>query len=159
MTQELLLDAMKEDLKELLRHRRLKDSAGTEREIQVYAQYLPVTESDEETDEPGAHPEPYVVVRVHGGKTDDDDAPQIIDAVLVVCVCDEAIDRQGHRDAMHLINEIYHHYSANAVIGGKWEILYPMEWAMQEDDTHPFYFAAMHLKIQAPAVHKEVPCT
>lgn len=65
--------------------------------------------------------------------------------------------RQGYRDALHIINKIYHHYSAYAVIGNRWEVLYPMEWTTQEEDTHPYYFTAMSLRIQAPAVHKEVP--
>lgn len=64
---------------------------------------------------------------------------------------------QGYRDALHIINKIYHHYSACAVIGNRWEVLYPMEWTTQEEDTHPYYFTAMSLRIQAPAVHKEVP--
>ena len=98
-----------------------------------------------------------MVVRLRGGKTESDDDPQIIDAVLVVCVYDPDPGRQGYRDTLHIINKIYHHYSACAVIGGRWEILYPMEWVTQEEDHHPFYFAAMSLRIQAPAVHKEVP--
>ena len=43
------------------------------------------------------------------------------------------------------------------MIGNRWEILYPMEWVTQEEDTHPLYLTAMSLRIQAPAVHKEVP--
>ena len=43
------------------------------------------------------------------------------------------------------------------MIGSRWEVLYPMEWTTQEEDTHPYYFTAMSLRIQAPAVHKEVP--
>lgn len=73
------------------------------------------------------------------------------------CVYDPDPGRQGYRDALHIINKIYHHYSACAVIGNRWEVLYPMEWTTQEEDTHPYYFTAMSLRIQAPAVHKEVP--
>lgn len=131
MTQEFLQDAMVADLKELFAHERLKSSLGVEREIQIYPQDVPIRESD--------------------------DDPQIIDAVLVACVYDPDPGRQGYRDALHIINKIYHHYSACAVIGNRWEVLYPMEWTTQEEDTHPYYFTAMSLRIQAPAVHKEVP--
>lgn len=157
MTQEFLQDAMVADLKELFAHERLKSSLGVEREIQIYPQDVPIRESDDEAQDKEAPPEPYAVVRLRGGKTESDDDPQIIDAVLVACVYDPDPGRQGYRDALHIINKIYHHYSACAVIGNRWEVLYPMEWTTQEEDTHPYYFTAMSLRIQAPAVHKEVP--
>lgn len=157
MTQEFLQDAMVADLKELFAHERLKSSLGVEREIQIYPQDVPIRESDDEAQDKKAPPEPYVVVRLRGGKTESDDDPQIIDAVLVACVYDPDPGRQGYRDALHIINKIYHHYSACAVIGNRWEVLYPMEWTTQEEDTHPYYFTAMSLRIQAPEVHKEVP--
>ena len=148
MTQEFLQDAMVADLKALFDHERLKNSLGVEREIQIYPQDVPIRESDDEAQDREAPPEPYVVVRLRGGKTESDDDPQIIDAVLVAGVYDPDPGRQGYRDALHIINKIYHHYS---------EVLYPMEWTTQEEDTHPYYFTALSLRIQAPAVHKEVP--
>ena len=157
MTQEFLQDAMVADLKGLFSHEPLKNSMGVEREIQIYPQDVPIRDSDDEAQDTEAPPEPYVVVRLRGGKTESDEDPQIIDAVLVACVYDPDPERQGYRDALHIINKIYHHYSACAVIGSRWEVLYPMEWTTQEEDTHPYYFAAMSLRIQAPAVHKEVP--
>lgn len=157
MTQEFLLDAIVEDLREIFQHTRLKNSLGVERAVQVYAQDVPVRADDDEGENPEAPPEPYVLVRIRGGKTEDDNTQQVIDAVVVACVCDEDPNRQGFRDALHIINTIYQHYSADAVIGKRWEVLYPMEWATQDEDTHPYYFAGMSLRIQAPAVHKEVP--
>ena len=88
-----------------------------------------------------APPEPYVVVRLGGGKTESDDDQQIIDAVLVACVCDPDPGRQGYRDALHIINKIYHHYSACAVIGNRWEVLYPMEWTTQEAVSYTHLFS------------------
>lgn len=157
MTQEFLLDAVVADLRDVFKRHRLKNSAGAERAVQVYAQDVPVRADDDEGENREAPPEPYVLVRIRGGKTEDDGAPQVIDAAVVACVYDEDENRQGFRDALHIINTIYRHYSADAVIGRRWEVLYPMEWATQEEDTHPYYFAGMSLRIQAPAVHKEVP--
>lgn len=114
MTQEFLQDAMVADLKALFAHERLKNSLGVEREIQIYPQDVPIRESDDEAMDREAPPEPYVVVRLRGGKTESDDDPQIIDAVLVTCVYDPDPGRQGYRDALHIINKIYHHYSACA---------------------------------------------
>ena len=35
----------------------------------------------------------------------------------------------------------------------------PIRWATQEEDTHPYYFAAVGLPFYAPAIFKEVPET
>ena len=101
MTQVFLQDAVVEDLKDLFKHHRLTNSMGIEREVQVYAQDLPIREDTDEPQNQEAPPEPYVVVRVRGGKTQDEDAPQIIEVVLVVCVYDKDRNRQGYRDALH----------------------------------------------------------
>lgn len=78
MTQEFLQDTMVADLKELFSHERLKNSLGVEREIQIYPQDVPIRRGDDEAIDKEAPPEPYVVVRLRGGKTESDDDPQIM---------------------------------------------------------------------------------
>lgn len=43
--------------------------------------------------------------------------------------------------------------------GGPWSVKYPIKWVTQQEDTHPYYFGAMSLKFEAPAVRQEVPFT
>lgn len=78
MTQEFLQDTMVADLKVLFSHERLKNSLGVEREIQIYPQDVPIRRGDDEAIDKEAPPEPYVVVRLRGGKTESDDDPQIM---------------------------------------------------------------------------------
>ena len=158
MTQESLLDALTENLSALFRHYRLKNSAGDDRSIQVYPQDLPFREGPDE--EPEEHaPEPYIIVRLPSGELPDQDTLQKLEAVLVICVQDPAPDRQGFRDALHIVNTVLRHYGANGVVGGRWVLQYPVRWAAQEEDTHPYYFAAMALSFEGPAIFKEVPET
>ena len=46
---------------------------------------------------------------------------------------------------------------SGGAVGGPWSIVYPIKWVTQQDDTHPYYFGAMSLKFEAPAVRQEVP--
>ena len=158
MTQESLLDALAEDLAALFRHCRLKDSSGAERPVRVYPQDLPLREGPDEA-EGDESPEPYVIVRLLSGELPDQDTPQTLEALLVICVQDPAPDRQGHRDALHIVNTILHHYGGNGVVGGRWVLQYPIKWAAQDEDTHPYYIAAMALRFEGPAIFKEVPET
>ena len=181
MTQEFLQDAMVADLEQLFKGEPLKNSAGVERRIRFFPQDLPIragadiepepepVEEDLEAEqledrttaenEPEDVPEPYVIVRVPGGELPDQDNRQQVEIVLVVCVYDPDPGRQGFRDALHIVNTIMTHYGKNGIVGRRYEVQYPIKWVTQEEDTHPYYFAGMALKLAAPAIFKEVPET
>lgn len=182
MTQEFLQDAVVADLEQLFQGETLKNSAGVEREIRIFPQDLPIRagadiepepdpveeeleakqlegqEPEEET-KPEDVPEAYVIVRVPGGELPDQDARQQVEVILVVCVYDPDPGRQGFRDALHIVNAILTHYGENGIVGRRYEVQYPIKWVTQEEDTHPYYFAGMALKLAAPAIFKEVPET
>ena len=157
MTQEFLQDAMVEDLKNLFAHYRLTNSLGVERAVNVYAHDTPVRTGDDEGQDREAPPEPYITVRTVGGAIREEDAPHEVQLVLSVCVYDRAEDRQGYRDALHIINEIYRHVAVMGIVGRRYSLQYPIRWATPDDDTHPYYFAAIALNFEAPAVVKEEP--
>ena len=179
MTQEFLQDAVVADLEQLFKGETLKNSAGVERRIRVYPQDLPIragadiepdpVEEDLEADqaegqtteetEPEDVPEPYVVVFLREGELPAQGELQNVDVVLVVCVCDPDPDRQGFRDALHIVNKIMTHYGENGIVGRRYEVQYPIKWVVQEEDKHPYYFAGVALKLAAPAIFKEVPET
>lgn len=179
MTQEFLQDAVVADLEQLFKGETLKNSAGVERRIQVFPQDLPiragadiepepVLDPEEDPDlvpeqleeqPPEDVPEPYVIVRIPGGELPDQDTRQQVELVLVICVYDPDPNRQGFRDALHIVNAILTHYGQNGIVGRRYEVQYPIKWVTPEDDTHPYYFAGMALKLAAPAIFKEVPET
>ncbi len=159
MTQEFLQDAVVEDLESLFQHHRLTNSLGVERAVKVYPHDTPIRQGDDEAQDPEAPPEPYVIVRTMGGSIQDESSPQVVEIVLVICVYDRDPARQGYRDALHIVNEVYRHYASNGVVGKRYVLQYPIRWATPDDDSHPYYFAAMALNFEAPAVTKEVPET
>ena len=173
MTQEFLQDALVADLEQLFKGETLKNSAGVERRIQVFPQDLPIRagadlepELDPEEDPdlepeqpPEDVPEPYVIVRIPGGELPNQDTRQQVELVLVICVYDPDPNRQGFRDALHIVNTILTHYGRNGIVGRRYEVQYPIQWVVPEEDTHPYYFAGMALKLAAPAIFKEVPET
>ena len=181
MTQEFLQDAVVADLEQLFQGETLKNSAGEDRRIRVSPQDLPIRagadiepdpepveedpEEEQLEDQPTAEtepedvPEPYVIVRVPGGELPAQDTRQQVEVILVVCVYDPDPGRQGFRDALHIVNTIMTHYGKNGIVGRRYEVQYPIKWVTQEEDTHPYYFAGMALKLAAPAIFKEVPET
>jgi len=173
LTQEFLQDALVADLEQLFKGETLKNSTGVERRIQIFPQDLPIRagadlepELDPEEDPdlepeqpPEDVPEPYVIVRIPGGELPNQDTRQQVELVLVICVYDPDPNRQGFRDALHIVNTILTHYGRNGIVGRRYEVQYPIQWVVPEEDTHPYYFAGMALKLAAPAIFKEVPET
>ena len=159
MTQEFLEDVLVEDLRELFKGYRLKNSLGVEREINVFPFDTPIREGDDEAEDREAPPEPYIVVRVPNGNIQDENSPHVVEAILIACVCDRDKNRQGYRDAMHIINEIMHHYITKRLVGGRYMVQYPFKWVVPDDDTHPYYYAAVSMNIEATAVTMEEPET
>ena len=159
MTQDFLQDAIADDLRGLFAHYTLTNSLGAAQAVRVVTQDLPVRAGRDETDNADDLPEPYIIVRLSEGELPQEDDRQTVELALIVCVCDRDTDRQGYRDTLHIVNEIMRHYAANGIIAKRYEVQYPIRWATQEEDTHPYYFAAVGLKVYAPAIFKEVPET
>lgn len=155
MTQEYLLDAVIEDLERLFKGYKLRNSTGAELGIKICRQNLPVREGSDDAPEPEQPPEPYILVSLTGGEMLGNGAALTAEAVLLICVYDEAPDRQGYRDMLHIVNEIALHYGQRNIVGGKYEISYPVEWAAQQEDTHPYYFGGVRLNFELPAVYNE----
>ena len=159
MTQEFLLDAIVDDLKELFKSYTLTNSMGAERAISVFPQDLPYREGDDDSTDPEAVPEPYILVRVPSGELPEPASTQTVTVVLIICVCDPDPNRQGYRDALHIVNTVVGRYGANSVVGGRYVVKYPIRWTTQEEETHPYYYAGVALNFEAPAIYMEVPET
>lgn len=157
MTQQDLQDAMVADIQQLFEHSRRENSLGVVRPVAVYAQDLPIREADDEGEDKDAPPEPFVIVRLRSGEVATEDSAHVVEVALVVCINDPSPDRQGCRDALHIVNEIYRHYVTNGIIAGKYDVQYPFKWVTQDVDTHPYYYAGISMNVEMPAYTKEVP--
>ena len=165
MTPSVLQDALVSELGDLLSHETYPNSRGEHVPIKVYPQDLPIQNSFDEEGEPfESTPDPYLIVRLNEGSVENTDSAQTVDVILVICLYDNQSNRQGYRDVLHVMNQIMERYGKNQMVGpmehGRtalpFTLLHPIKWVMQDDDTHPYYFGAMNLKFETPAVCQEV---
>ena len=105
------------DLADLFEGQTFTSSAGDKRPIRVYPQDLPIIEgNDEGEDRAEEIPEPFIIVRINEGTIQNADSAQEIDVILVICTCDKDPNQQGHRDVLHIIQEIYGRYAKNPLV-------------------------------------------
>ena len=153
-TPQLCQDALIEMLKELFKGKKYTGQEGR-KPLTIYKQDLPVPEDndvDADTDEAAA---PYIVVQMTGGAIRDDDSPQIVDFSLIVCCYDKGKERDGYQDVANIKEDIIQRVCTRPYFGGAFTILKPITWALQIDDTAPYYFGACSITCTAPAMTQD----
>ena len=97
----------------------------------------------------------YIVVRMTGGEIKNDDGPQAVEFSLIVCAYDEGKEREGYQDVANIKEDIVQRLCTKPYFGGAFTVLKPIVWAMQQDDTYPYYFGACSLTCTAPAMTQD----
>lgn len=151
-TPQLCQDALVEMLEELFQGKKYTGQEGR-KPLKVYKQDLPVPESNDEDVDTDAAAAPYIVARMSGGTVKNDDGPQEVEFSLIICAYDEGLERDGYQDVANIKEDIVPEAVHEAVFR---RVLHraemPIAWAMQNDDTHPYYFGACNLVCTAPAM-------
>lgn len=119
--------------------------------LNIYAQNLPLESSREEDD----NFFPYMVVKLETGGIQDYSSAHEVKVVVVLGLFDDEKNRQGYRDVMHVINVIYERFAKNPMLNHQYMAKLPMNWALQDEDTHPYYFGGFEMTFEIPAVKKE----
>ena len=148
----MLQDELVEELKGLFKDCLYKKPGTKERvHINVFPQNIPVNESDDEDD-----PVPYIIVRLNKG-TDDGkrDSNHTVRLVIIVGIWDDALDAQGHRDVLNIINKVYERFHVNPSLNNMAVYAGEFNWALQEDGYYPYYFGACSLDFHISAIRRE----
>ena len=151
MTPLMLQDELVEELKRLLSDYLYKTQLGERVPINVYAQNLPVNETDDEDD-----PVPYIIVRLNSGKDEGmRDSFNAVKLVIIIGVWDGSKEAQGHRDVSNIIQKIYERFQTNPNLNGKAAYDGDFNWALQEDNYYPYSFGACSLGFRIAAIRRE----
>ena len=141
-------------LEELFQGKKYTGQEGR-KPLKVYKQDLPVPESNDEDVDTDAAAAPYIVARMSGGTVKNDGGPQEVEFSLIICAYDEGLERDGYQDVANIKEDIIQRLCTRPYFGGCFTVLKPIAWAMQNDDTHPYYFGACNLVCTAPAMTQD----
>lgn len=153
MTPLDLQDALCDEIKTILSHYRYKTPAGERAEINVFPQNLPVNESDDDDD-----PVPYVIVRLTDGKDKGErESFNVVSTVVIIGLWNDALDNQGHREVMNIIQKIYERFHKNPNLKNLAAYTGEFNWANQEDGYYPYFFGACTMDFNIAAIRREDP--
>ena len=153
-TPQLCQDALVEMLEELFEGKKYNGQEGR-KPLKIFKQDLPVPESYDADVDTDAAAAPYIVARMVGGQIENDDGPQKVEFSLIVCAYDEGLERDGYQDVANIKEDIVQRACTAPYFGGAFTILKPIAWALQQDDTAPYYYGAVTMNCTAPAMTQD----
>ena len=143
--------AMSETLKELFSGQHFNGQEGT-KELGIYMQDLPVPENNDEDVDTDDSVAPCILITLDGGTVEDETSPQLIYMSLTICAYDDSHKRHGWADVQNIKEQILQRFCSKPYFGGMYTVLKPIEWSLQADDTHPYFWGAVNLTVTAPAM-------
>ena len=157
-TPRLCQDALAELMEELFKGKTYPGPAGL-RPVSIFEQELPFpADNDADADTEDA-PSPFIIVRAEEGDIRGDDNPQRMEFSIIMCAYDDSRFRRGWQDVVNMREKIIQRFCAKPYFGGAFTVLKPITWAMQQDDTHPYYYGAITVTCTAPALTQDSELT
>lgn len=148
MTHLYLITDLKEEIEKILKDIKTKSVAGEEvAGVKGYEQSLPIITDDE--DDPDKF-FPYFIVRLQEGETPDDSEPWEDTVSVLFGVHDDDREANGHRHILTMIQRVTDRFAKEPLLKEKYRASEKMAWALQEEDTYPFYFGGVELKFRVP---------
>lgn len=148
MNARILQDALVADLMELFKDRRYKKPDGSSSAPSVFSQALPKQQTDAETE---IDPFPYIIVRIDSGGIEKQTDPYKVSLLLLLGAFDDDPNNQGHRTILEMIELIQQHYEEHPDLAGKFVFTDPFDWALQDEDSHPYFFGGIEITFNVPA--------
>lgn len=170
MHPKALQEDLIKDLQELFEDYKLEapDARHGTRNIQVFAQELPIPERKEQEGIPPEmlenglagdvtenNPYPYIIVRILDGEIKDMRESQTVNILLLIGIYDNGNERQGHKKLLDIIAKIYDRYARKPVISKKHRLSWPISWTLQDEETHPYYFGGMEMQWETAGIEVE----
>ena len=72
-------------------------------------------------------------------------------------VYDPDASNQGHRHVMTMCQRLLDRYAAEPLLAKRYRAEQDMEWAIQDEDTYPYYFGGVRIKFNIPKIGRREP--
>lgn len=144
-------------------------SAKTAR-IRAYCQNLPIQRAEilddnlerdsidyiEKEEAPVFHC-PWAVIKIDGGTMEKTGNKQAVRTAVCFGIFNDSEENKGHEEILNLIQRIYERFAKEPILDQQYVCQGEIEWAMQEEDTHPYFFGAMSMTFEFTGIGRENP--
>ncbi len=142
---DALITRVENEVKELF----LKNISNVRVPINVFPQHLPNKSKDD------IDPYPCIIVRIANGNITDANEPGITTIQFIIGVVDRDSNNQGYRDALTVANKIIENLQRNPMVNKSYEMILPINWAYNDEDAEPYFFAGLETNWRTPNYLRE----
>lgn len=153
-TPRLCQQALADLMEELFKGKKYRAPKGR-RAVRIYQQELPLPEDRDTDADSDTAPPPFIIVRAEEGGIRDDDSPQEIEFSLILCAYDQSVENAGWQDVVNMRETIIQRLLTAPYFGDVFTVRKPITWAMQQDDTHPYFYGVVSITCTAPALTQD----
>lgn len=150
MTATLLQEALVKEIGAIFSGELFKDSAGEYGKMKIFEQNLPIREDEDAPD-----PIPYIIVRLETGTTKSGVDPQEVLVTLLIGYFDDSTENRGHKGVLGIIQKIHERFEKEPMLAHQFMFQDPLDWALQDEESFPYYFGAISMTFQTAAIRKE----
>lgn len=139
--------------------------------IRAYCQNLPI-QRGEEAGEDGRGPDsidyvdqgeepvfkcPWAVVKLDGGKTEEHGGIQVVRTAVCFGIYNRSPENKGHQEILNLIQRVYERFAREPLLDCQYTCQGDFEWALQDEDTYPYFFGAISMTFTFAGFRRENP--
>jgi len=150
MTARQLQQDLIADLTEAFKGKLYRTPSGTDEPVTIAEQNLPKRESEDDDD-----PFSYIIVRLSEGQIASQVDAYEVDTILLLGAYDDSTENNGHRIILEMIEKIQERYEGTPRLAGKYVLKDPVAWALQDEESWPYFFGAMNLTWQVTAPRRK----
>lgn len=108
---------------------------------------------------------PFILVKAAGWSIDKMEEPELVDMSLIICTyqtpsrnkAEGARDMKAPAvlDLYNIMQDLAQHFRVYNVFGDYFNVLLPIDCAIQQDNTSPYYFATVQMDVTCPSMSSE----
>lgn len=154
MTATILQEKLAEEIGAIFKDDLFKDSLGKYGKINIFEQNLPIRQDEDAPD-----PMPYIIVRLETGRTKSGIDPQEVLVTLLIGYFDDDAGNNGHKGVLGIIQKVQERFEKEPMLANQFMFMndeqHPLDWALQDEESFPYFFGAMSMTFKTAAIRKE----
>lgn len=99
---------------------------------------------------------PWCVVKLEGGNITGINDGQTVSVAIGFGIYNDCKDNKGHEELLNLIQRVYGRFARDPLLDRQYTCSGEFEWALQDEDTYPYYFGAIATSFKFRGFQREV---
>lgn len=155
MTALAFQDELCKKIEDILKDVQTRNTAGDKVSgVTAYKQWLPIVTADDEDESQFF---PFAIVRLMDGTTPDDDTPWLVSVTIILGVHDTNTTGIGYQHISVMIQRIIDEFAAEPLLARMFRAQPDVTWALQDEDTYPFYYGSLKMTFNLPKIARREP--